>query len=156
MLIHQWMFATTLSISRRFIAVCIKLSTVRNPVHCLILRSHDIFRPIPLLPSIFFSIISCSSRYLAPRIMCPRYAIFLFFIVVSISRSLSIRFKTSPLSLSLSMVSWGFYDRSISQRPLSCSLWALSMSSPPRRTEAPTRRSLSQILLSDWDQSLHW
>jgi len=65
------MFATTLSISSRFLDAWIRSSTVHNPVQCLMLRSQDIFfRPTPLLPSIFPSMISCSNPYFALRITC--------------------------------------------------------------------------------------
>ena len=78
---YAYPFATTFSISSRFLETCIRPCTVRIPVQCLILRSrHDIFfLPIPLLPSIFPSIISCNSWYLVFRIICPKYAVFFFF-----------------------------------------------------------------------------
>ncbi|CAG9835624.1 unnamed protein product [Diabrotica balteata] len=75
--------------------------------------NHDtLLLPILLPPLIFLCIISLSSSYRYPLIMCPRYCNFLIFIVFIISHSLSISRNTSNCFHFYKRISCFFYPSS--------------------------------------------
>lgn len=69
-----------MSISYLSLTVWVRDWTLRSPNHCLIFRSQDIFiLLIPLLPASFPFMMSYKSWYLGFVLLCPRYAVFLFY-----------------------------------------------------------------------------